>query len=144
MRFPSWLLGVSLLVGACGGNVVVDGTGGAPGTGGALGAGGGGIVCSDAGPQDIPAAERQCATVSDCLVEPVAVQYCELFAVGVASSELDAFQAYRSACDHPGPPHSCPTILVVTVTEDGKSVPGHVVNQAQVTCQSGLCTTFMQ
>jgi hypothetical protein len=141
MRFPSWLFGVSFLVGACGGNVVVDG---ASGAGGATGAGGSGIVCSDAGPQDIPAAERQCATDSDCLVEPVSVPYCALFAVGVASSELGAFQAYESVCDKPvGPTHTCPIFTLETLTQDGKTTPGHVVNQAQVTCQSGVCTTFM-
>jgi hypothetical protein len=141
MRLPSWPFGVSLLVGACGGNVVVDGESGA---GGAPGTGGTGIVCSDAGPQDIPAAERECATASDCLVEPVPVQYCALFAVGVASSRLGAFQAFESACDQPmGPFHTCPIFTVVTLTEDGKTTPGHVVNEAQVTCQGGLCTTFM-
>jgi hypothetical protein len=142
MRFPSWLFGLSFLclVGACGGNVVVDGDSGA---GGAPGTGGSGIVCSDAGPQDIPAAERQCATISDCTIEPVPVQYCALFAVGVASSEVGAFQAYESACDQPGPTHTCPIFTVVTLTQDGKSTPGHVVDQAQVACQSGLCTTFM-
>lgn len=141
MHFPSWLFGVSLLVGACGGKVVVDredGAGGAPGTGGSS------IVCSDAGAQDIPAELRQCATVSDCVVEPVSVPYCGQFAIGVASSELGAFQAYESVCDHPvGPVHTCPIFTVVTLTQDGKSTPGNVVNQAQVTCQNGLCTTFM-
>ncbi len=121
--------------------MVVDGesvAGGAPGSGGS------GIVCSDAGPQDIPAAQRQCATDSDCLVEAVSLQYCTLFAVGVASSELGAFQAYESACDQPmGPTHTCPIFTVETLTQDGKTTPGHVVNQAQVACQGGLCATFM-
>jgi len=141
MRFPSWLFGVSLLAGACGGNVVVDREGG---TGDARGTGGSGIVCLDAGPQDVPAAVRQCSTASDCLVEPVPVPYCGQFAIGVASSELAAFQAYESACDHPmGPTHTCPIFTVMTFTQDGKSTPGNVVSQAHVACQSGLCTTFM-
>ena len=147
MRFPFWFCGVSLLVAACGGNVVVDGesgAGGAGGAGGAPGSGGSGVVCSDAGPQDFPAAEAQCATASDCLVEPVTLDFCGVFAVGVASSQLGAFQAYESVCDQSmGPPHSCPSFTVVTITQDGKTTPGHVLNEVQVSCQSGLCSTFM-
>jgi hypothetical protein len=141
MRFPSWFFGVSFLVGACGGKVVVDRESGA---GGASGTGGSSTVCSDAGPQDFPAAMRQCTTVSDCMIESVSVPYCGWFAIGVASSELGAFQAYESVCDQPvGPVHTCPIFTEVTYTQDGKSAPGNMVNQVQVTCQSGLCTTFM-
>jgi hypothetical protein len=148
MRFAFWIFAVSLLAGACGGNVVVDGesgAGGEIGAGGESGAGGTGIVCSDAGPQDLPAAQRQCATASDCLIEPVSQPYCTTYEVGVASSELGAFQAYESACDKPsGPTHTCPIFTVMTITQDGKITPGSEMVQVQVACQGGVCSTFTQ
>jgi hypothetical protein len=85
----------------------------------------------------IPVEYKACATTSDCTQQLIYLNCCgSQEAIGLAVSEVTAFEAFEKACNHVVP--ACGCAAAPTVAEDGKTAaPGSI----QVACTAGACMT---
>jgi hypothetical protein len=137
MRPPLRALLAPLLLAACGGNVVVDGDGGVTASSSSSSTGTGGAPttgsCLGGSPRAFPPYMKACSTVGDCTTQDI-YDCCTTYEVGVASSQLQAFNLYEGVCENGLPKCGCAS---PPVAEDGKT--GNI----QVECQGGQCLTYV-
>jgi len=89
----------------------------------------------------IPTEFKTCASNTDCTQQLIYITCCgSEEAIGVGTSEVQAFQAFEKACNPVVPACGCPS--GPTLAEDGKSaLPNAPI---QVACNAGLCETYVQ
>lgn len=133
--------------GGRGGGAGAGGTGGAGGLGGTTGSGGtaGSTAMGGAGGgaspcQAVLALDRSCTTAADCFGGGHVISCCgQVHFVGFRGAEQARFQALEAACDATYPPCGC--AAQEPLADDGSRLRWD--QQPGVTCQQGVCTTFV-
>jgi len=124
--------------GGAGGSTGSGGTAGAGGTAGSTGIGGAGGATSPC--QAVLALDRSCTTAADCFGGGHVTSCCgQVHFVGFRGSEQARFQALEAACDATYPPCGC--AAQEPLADDGSRLRWD--QKPGVTCQQGVCTTFV-
>jgi hypothetical protein len=99
------------------------------------GAGGGGSPC-----QAVLALDRSCTTAADCFGGGHVINCCgQMHFVGFRMSEQARFQTLEAQCDATYPPCGC--AAQQPLADDGSRLRWN--EKPGVTCQQGVCTTFV-
>jgi len=124
--------------GSSGGGGGTAGTAGNAGTGGAAGGGGAGGTTSPC--QAILALDRSCTAAADCFAGAHVSNCCgQVQFIGFRNSVKTQFQTLETQCHATYPPCGC--AAQQPSADDGSRL--RFIDQADVTCVQGKCTTFV-